>query len=86
MLDKLKKVWYSAPEVLLRAFRATWSYMLRIGRALDKLLNTILLGDPDEYLSERWGRQRHTCGFCDLMCSLLHKIDKGHCDKYERRD
>lgn len=63
--------------------RYVWNLLI----ALDQLLNTLLVGNPDETLSSRaykaslkgkaWG--------C-ILCKLLDKIDKNHCAESVERD
>jgi hypothetical protein len=54
-------------------------YVKNILIALDQLVNTIFLGDPDETISSRAGKRVNTCKFCSALCWLLDKIDKDHC-------
>lgn len=49
--------------------------------ALDKLVNAVLLGDPDETMSSRAGRFQHRIKFAYWFCKLLALIDKRHCEK-----
>jgi hypothetical protein len=58
-------------------------YFWNILIALDQLLNTLFLGDPDETISSRAGKyaaQRRGWFPCAL-CRLLDKIDPHHCAK-----
>lgn len=54
--------------------------------ALDQLANAVLLGDPDETLSSRFGKNRNRCSICRFICFFLDKIDKRHCSKSIERD
>jgi hypothetical protein len=57
-------------------------YLFNIAIALDQLVNTILLGDPDETMSSRMGKhlvKHDNCPFCNWLCGLLNKIQPNHC-------
>jgi len=54
-------------------------YIWNILISLDQLLNTLLLGDPDETISSRCGKRKSNCKLCKWLCYLLNKIDKKHC-------
>ena len=56
-------------------------YLWNILISLDQFANTVALGDPDETLSSRMGKQKKTCKFCFYVCKLLSLIDKRHCEK-----
>lgn len=49
--------------------------------AVDQLLNTLALGDPDETLSSRLGKASSRCALCRAICRLLSRIDARHCEK-----
>jgi len=53
-------------------------YGLNLFIAVDQLINTILLGDPDETISSRAGKNRTKPGWKQL-CWLLSKVDPKHC-------
>jgi hypothetical protein len=49
--------------------------------AVDQFFNTLLGGDPDETISSRAGKAKakgHRWG-C-ILCALLDKLQKNHCD------
>lgn len=54
-------------------------YAHNLGLALDKLLNALLLGDPDELLSRRCARAAyaHVAGFWHV-CRLLDRLFGPH--------
>lgn len=57
-------------------------YFLRILISIDQLANTILGGNEDETISSRAAKAKLSgkkwgC----VLCKLLDKIDKNHCDK-----
>jgi hypothetical protein len=57
-------------------------YFLRILISIDQLANTILGGNEDETISSRAAKaklqgKRWGC----VLCKMLDKIDKNHCDK-----
>ena len=56
-----------------------WFWNTLVG--IDQLVNAITGGDPDETISSRAAKRRSGCRFCRLLCWLLDKIDKNHCDK-----
>jgi len=63
-------------------------YLLNLLIAIDQLINTILLGDPDETLSSRMGKYAvNGRGWipCQL-CKLLNIFDKDHCIKSIEQD
>lgn len=60
---------------LLKAY--LWNLLI----AVDQLLNTLALGDPDETLSSRLGKASVRCALCSAICRLLNKIDGRHCEE-----
>jgi len=65
-----------------------WKYIWNILVAIDQLFNTILLGDPDETISSRFGKwtinaKRGSFKWYLAMgvCTALHFIDRKHCEK-----
>jgi hypothetical protein len=56
-------------------------YLLNLIYVLDLVLNTILLGDPDETISSRVAKKsaRGDCKVCMWLCKWLDKIDERHC-------
>jgi hypothetical protein len=57
-------------------------YFLRILISIDQLANTILGGNEDETISSRAAKaklqgKRWGC----VLCKLLDKLDKNHCEK-----
>lgn len=58
-------------------------YLYNILIGIDQLANAILGGDPDETISSRMGKHlaRKDCPICNLLCSLLNKIQPDHCIK-----
>ena len=57
-------------------------YFLRILISIDQLANTILGGNEDETISSRAAKSKLSgkkwgC----VLCKLLNKIDKNHCEK-----
>lgn len=61
-------------------------YLKNILLSGDQLLNTLLLGDPDETLSSRCGKRKETCKVCKYLCLILDKIDPRHCSKSIEKD
>ena len=62
-------------------------YIWNILIAIDQLLNTILLGDPDETLSSRMGkRAKNGDKLGKIVCKFLDLFDKGHCEKSIEND
>lgn len=71
-------------------------YFWNLFVAVDQLVNTILLGDPDETLSSRMGKMveqwhktpankgRYVISL--IICWVLNKIDKGHCKQSIEND
>lgn len=57
---------------------------LNVMYSIDQLGNAVIGGDPDETISSRAGRavQEGRCKGCKLLCWLLDKFDKDHCQKY----
>jgi hypothetical protein len=50
--------------------------------ALDQLGNALTLGDPDETISSRAGKQvKAGKWWAVALCKLLHLFDRGHCEK-----
>ena len=68
--------------------RYFWNVLI----AIDQLFNALLLGDPDETMSSRFGKWkslpqtdwRWKVGY--YMCRALHWIDKEHCLKSKEDD
>jgi hypothetical protein len=56
-------------------------YIRNVGVAADKMLNAVLLGDPNETISSRMGRQilAGKCVFCKFACRLLDVFWPNHC-------
>jgi hypothetical protein len=54
-----------------------WNFLV----SLDQLLNTILIGDPDETISSRCGKAEKDCRFCNWLCRVLDWFDPGHCER-----
>jgi hypothetical protein len=55
--------------------------------AIDQLVNTILLGDPDETVSSRMGKaKRNGNKFAIMVCKFLSKFDNKHCIKSIEED
>lgn len=59
------------------------AYLWNLLIALDQLTNTILLGDPDETLSSRMGKEikANRCLLCRGLCRLIGHFDRNHCAK-----
>ena len=63
------------------------TYFRRLFVALDQLLNVILLGDEDETISSRIGKDKaRGRKFACVLCRILDWIDPNHCDKAIERD
>lgn len=45
-------------------------YIINILIAIDQLINTLLLGDPDETISSRVGKRRHQKGWKQLSAVI----------------
>ena len=56
---------------------AVWRVLI----ALDKFVNAVLLGDPDETMSSRAGRLQGNIKPAYWFCKLLALIDRRHCEK-----
>jgi hypothetical protein len=69
-------------------------YILNILISLDQLVNVVFgpllnlilrpsykFGEPDDTLSEVFGRNRKDCKACYYICRVLHWFDKNHCEK-----
>ncbi len=60
--------------------------------AIDQLLNTILLGDPDETISSRLGKfldlpkDKWRYKVANFICKILRKFDENHCRKSIEKD
>lgn len=59
-----------------------WFWNVMIG--IDQLANAILMGDPDETISSRIGKEisENKCPVCKLICKVLDVIDPrggSHC-------
>lgn len=54
-------------------------YLWNILIAIDQLVNTILLGDPDETISSRAGKLKDKRAWAKWLCWLLNKFDTEHC-------
>lgn len=48
--------------------------------SIDRFVNALLLGDPDESLSSRFGRQKDTYKFYKYLCLVLSLFDRNHCE------
>ena len=69
------------------------TYLWNILIAIDKFVNTLFLGNPDETISSRCGKsirrakaQGKTCVFCGPLCYLLNLIDESHCKEAIEED
>ena len=68
-----------------------FGYIRNILVSIDQLANTVLgpvlnfitgldsFGYPDETLSSVFGKNRHKCKLCHLLCLVLDRLDKRHC-------
>ncbi len=57
-------------------------YVKNVFLGFDQLLNAVFLGDPDETISSRWGKQIRdgTAPFwIKVACGALNLIDRKHC-------
>jgi len=54
--------------------------------ALDQLANAILLGDPDETISSRAGKQQHERSWAKHLCKFLNWLDTNHCKESIEHD
>lgn len=61
-------------------------YIRNVLVGVDQLANAVLLGDPDETISSRLGKNYPRCSFCRFICRLLDKVDKRHCQKSIEHD
>jgi len=68
-------------------------YIINILISIDQTFNTLLLGDPDETMSSRFGKwlsEPHDSWKWKVaytICRLLHLIDKNHCiDAIEKNE
>lgn len=60
-------------------------YFWNLVTALNQLLNTILLGDPDEVMSSRAAKNQHKWHW-RMLGHILEWIDPGHLEKYREDD
>lgn len=67
------------------------NFLQRLGKygknilvAVDQLVNTLLLGDPDETISSRCGKRN--CRVCRLLCAVLDRLDHRHCKRNIEED
>lgn len=84
-------VWMLIAGYLIVTFIAIFSFdektfMYRYGRnvwvGIDQLVNAIFMGDPDETLSSRIGKNARKGHKISVFLSwLLDQIDPGHCEK-----
>lgn len=57
-------------------------YLWNILLSLDQLLNTVAGGDPDETISSRADKaQKAGKAWGCILCKLLSKIQKNHCQR-----
>jgi hypothetical protein len=63
-------------------------YIWNVLVSLDQLVNTLLLGDPDETISSRMGKYaaRGRGWIPCQLCKLLDFFDKNHCSKNIEKD
>ena len=75
----LKKAWYYVR-----------SYVFNVALALDRLLNAILLGDPEETVSHRLARylvrSRNPSALALTLAWVLELIDPGHLQRVYKHD
>lgn len=62
------------------------TFMYRYGRnvwvGIDQLINAIFMGDPDETMSSRIGKNANSGNsFFIVLAAILDWIDKDHCQK-----
>ena len=60
-----------------------WFYLWNLFIALDIVVNTVLLGDPNETISSRAARamKRDKPLWARFVCSVTNLIDPNHCPK-----
>ena len=58
-------------------------YVYNLGSAFDRVINTVLGGDPRQTLSSRMGRDISLgrCRACGWICKVLDVIQIHHCAK-----
>ena len=58
-------------------------YAYNLLSVFDRVVNTVLGGDPRQTLSSRMGRnvEAGRCPFCGWVCRRLNSLDSGHCAK-----
>lgn len=57
-------------------------YLINLFIGVDQFWNTVFWGHPDETISSRAGRAaRKGKPWGCLLCWLLDKLDRGHCEK-----
>lgn len=62
-------------------------YFWNILIAIDQMVNTLLLGDPDETISSRMGKRARKGDRLGIsICRFLNLLDKGHCEKSIEKD
>ena len=56
-------------------------YFYNLGSVFDRVVNTVLGGDPRQTLSSRMGRdiEAGRCPFCGWVCRRLDVLQRGHC-------
>lgn len=64
------------------------AYLMNVLLAFDRFINAIFLGNPNETISARMGReiQAGRCHLCKPVCWLLDKVDPNHCIKATQPD
>jgi len=45
----------------------------------DQSMNAAIGGDPDETISSRCGKRVGTCKLCYILCLVLNRLEKKHC-------
>lgn len=63
-------------------------YLKNLLIGLDQLLNAMIGGDPDETISSRAGKEVRAGkgGGWKLLCLILHRFDRNHCQKSIEED
>jgi len=62
-------------------------YFWNVLVAFDRLVNTILLGDPKETISTRLAKLRDKGNkLGEVGCDILDTIDDNHCDEAKKTD
>ena len=75
----LAVVWWAIKYVWAIVFAPSHAWTLAV--SADQLANAAFNGNPDETISSRAGRHKADEKWACMLCWLLDKLDKDHCNK-----